>query len=152
MARQRLAGVRVRFPLLDRRLAELSGRIPSSLKLKGFEKRYIFKEAMKDILPATILYKKKHGFGVPLGYWLISDPTPEVVCCHPGRATNSPTRLFPTGFLSTSSRNSRGFIRPISGKCYGEVLVLELWHRRSERSRATDRSLTDWSCACKMKI
>jgi asparagine synthase (glutamine-hydrolysing) len=68
-----LAGVKVRFPLLDRRLAELSGRIPSALKLKGFEKRYIFKQAMKKILPDKILYKKKHGFGVPLGYWLTHD-------------------------------------------------------------------------------
>src|SRR2546430_3025131 len=59
-----LAGVRARFPLLDYRLAELSGHIPSHLKLRGSKKRYIFKQAMKDILPLEILTKQKHGFGV----------------------------------------------------------------------------------------
>src|SRR5208283_1812036 len=64
-----IAGVNIRYPLLDERLAELSGQIPASLKLKGFEKRYIFKEAMKGILPKKVLFKKKHGFGVPLAQW-----------------------------------------------------------------------------------
>jgi len=44
---------------MDRNLAEFSGRIPSRLKLKGFEKRFIFKEAMKGILPSSILHKKE---------------------------------------------------------------------------------------------
>jgi len=69
-----LAGVNVRYPLLDDRLAELSGRIPAALKLKGFEKRFIFKQAMKDILPQKVLYKTKHGFGVPLAQWLLENP------------------------------------------------------------------------------
>src|SRR5262249_8258646 len=68
-----LAGVNVRYPLLDLHLAEFSGRIPASLKLKGFEKRFIFKEAMKGILPDRIIHKKKHGFGVPLAQWLLND-------------------------------------------------------------------------------
>ena len=68
-----LAGVRVRYPLLDTRLAEFSGRIPTKLKLKGMEKRYIFKRAMKGILPDEVLHKKKHGFGVPLGEWFLHD-------------------------------------------------------------------------------
>src|SRR5437879_12195712 len=67
-----LAGVNVRYPLLDQELAELSGEIPAELKLKGFEKRYIFKQAMKDLLPPKVLYTKKHGFGVPLAQWLRS--------------------------------------------------------------------------------
>ncbi len=69
-----MAGVNVRYPFLDDRLAEFSGRIPSSLKLKGFEKRYIFKQAMKEILPQKVLNKKKHGFGVPLAQWLLQNP------------------------------------------------------------------------------
>jgi asparagine synthase (glutamine-hydrolysing) len=67
------AGVRVRFPLLDHRLVEFAGRIPVPLKLRGFHLRYIFKEAMKGILPASVLFKKKQGFGVPIGWWLRSD-------------------------------------------------------------------------------
>ncbi len=68
-----LAGIQVRYPMLDRRLMEFSGTIPSNLKLKGREKRYIFKQAMKPILPAKILYKKKHGFGIPVSIWMLQD-------------------------------------------------------------------------------
>jgi asparagine synthase (glutamine-hydrolysing) len=64
------AGVKVCYPYLDRKLAELTGRIPARLKLKGFEKRYIFKRAFKDLLPQEILKKKKHGFGLPIARWL----------------------------------------------------------------------------------
>ena len=63
-----MAGVRVRFPLMDRTLAEFSGTIPSALKLKGFEKRYLFKKAMEGILPRQILYKKRNtASGFPSG-------------------------------------------------------------------------------------
>ena len=57
-----LAGVRARFPFLDRDVAEFSGRIPARLKVKGFKKRYLFKRAFRDLLPAEIIQKKKHGF------------------------------------------------------------------------------------------
>jgi asparagine synthase (glutamine-hydrolysing) len=124
-----LAGVRVRYPLLDRRLAELSGRIPSSLKLKGFEKRYIFKEAMKGILPDRILYKKKHGFGVPVGYWMLHDPEMKSLAAVLDEPHARQRGYFRPDFLSRIQELNRthpGY--------YGEVLwvllVLELWHRQ----------------------
>ena len=43
-----LAGVQSRFPFLDRSVAEFSGRIPARLKVKGLEKRYLFKRAFRD--------------------------------------------------------------------------------------------------------
>ena len=33
-----------------------------------------FKEALKDFLPAETIQKRKHGFGLPFGYWSISHP------------------------------------------------------------------------------
>ena len=66
------SGVKVCYPYLDRNLAELTGRIPARLKLKGSEKRYIFKKAFENLLPEQILRKKKHGFGLPVARWLRS--------------------------------------------------------------------------------
>lgn len=130
-----MAGVRVRFPLLDRRLAELSGRIPSDLKLKGFTKRYIFKEAMKDILPHHILYKKKHGFGVPLGYWLMNDPKLKAIAALLDEPQTRQRGYFRPEFLAQLKKLNR-----THPAYYGEVLwvvlVLELWHRRSRDSSA----------------
>jgi asparagine synthase (glutamine-hydrolysing) len=64
------SGVNVCYPYLDRDLAELTGKIPAGLKVKGLRKRYAFKKAFQHLLPKEILRKKKHGFGMPTGEWL----------------------------------------------------------------------------------
>lgn len=125
-----LAGVRARFPLLDHHLAELSSRIPTSLKLKGTRLRYIFKKAMEGILPEVVLHKPKHGFGVPVSLWLLRDPK-----------LNAMTREL----LSDRRSRQRGYLQPKfydkllelhrtdHAKFYGEFVwspvILELWHR-----------------------
>ncbi len=60
----------VRCPLLDHRLMELAARMPSSLKLRGREGKYIFKRAMSGLLPPEVLNRRKQGFVVPLAEWL----------------------------------------------------------------------------------
>jgi asparagine synthase (glutamine-hydrolysing) len=126
-----LAGVRARFPLLDYRLAELSGRVPTALKMRGFEKRYIFKEAMKEILPHNVLYKKKHGFGVPVALWFLQDQR---------------LKTLVKDVLTDSRTRQRGYFRPSfldhllhlhqgnDAHYYGEIIwylvALELWHRK----------------------
>jgi asparagine synthase (glutamine-hydrolysing) len=67
-------GVQVRYPFLDIQVAAVSGKIPAGLKLKSWEKRYIFKKAFENLLPVEILRKKKHGFGLPTGDWLRNNP------------------------------------------------------------------------------
>jgi asparagine synthase (glutamine-hydrolysing) len=69
-----LAGVDVAFPLLDDGLVDFSGLLPERLKLRGNRLRYFFKEALRDFLPAEILSKQKHGFGMPVGAWLTTHP------------------------------------------------------------------------------
>lgn len=66
------AGITVRYPFLDHQLVELASQIPPSLKMKGLKLRSFFKKAYKDILPAQILSKTKHGFGLPIPIWLRS--------------------------------------------------------------------------------
>ncbi|MBI5256403.1 MAG: asparagine synthase [Burkholderiales bacterium] len=65
----RLAGMEVAFPMLDHALLELSLRVPTDYKLKGFRLRWFFKEALRGFLPDEILTKKKQGFGLPFGVW-----------------------------------------------------------------------------------
>jgi asparagine synthase (glutamine-hydrolysing) len=65
-----LAGVAVRYPLLDEALLDFSARLPPALKLRGGQLRWFFKDALKDFLPPATLAKKKHGFGLPFGLWL----------------------------------------------------------------------------------
>jgi asparagine synthase (glutamine-hydrolysing) len=67
-----LAGVDVAFPLLDERVVELSAALPATMKLRGTHLRWFFKEALRDFLPPQVISKTKHGFGLPVGPWLVS--------------------------------------------------------------------------------
>jgi asparagine synthase (glutamine-hydrolysing) len=125
-----LAGLRVRYPLLDTRLVEFSGRIPARLKLKGMEKRYIFKQAMAGLLPKNVLYKKKHGFGVPLGEWFLRDSrlkalVQDVLNDPRTRQRGYFRREFLDRLLDLHRQGNASF--------YGEIVwylvALELWHR-----------------------
>ncbi len=67
--------ISVRFPFLDPALVAYTGRLPANQKVRGLNKRHLFKKAMADVLPASILKKKKQGFGLPIAVWLRSDET-----------------------------------------------------------------------------
>ncbi len=58
-----------RCPFLDHQLLEYAGQIPTALKLKGMTTKYVLKRALEGILPSEIIWRKKHGFGVPIGRW-----------------------------------------------------------------------------------
>ncbi len=59
-----------RVPLLDERLVDLALAMPSKLKVRGRNLKYVLKKALGDILPHDILYRSKRGFGAPMGAWL----------------------------------------------------------------------------------
>jgi len=58
-----------REPLLDHRLVEFAATIPPEMMLRRGTTKWIFKEAMRGILPDDIIDRRKHGFAVPLGRW-----------------------------------------------------------------------------------
>ena len=58
-----------RSPLLDRDFAEMAASIPSHLKVRGGKLKYIFKAAMREMLPDDILARPKKGFGIPVAEW-----------------------------------------------------------------------------------
>jgi asparagine synthase (glutamine-hydrolysing) len=49
-------------------------RLPSDLKLRRTQLRWFFKRALDDFLPHEIITKPKHGFGLPVGVWLMGHP------------------------------------------------------------------------------
>ncbi len=59
----------VREPLMDHELVEWLATLPSSLKIRGQEGKYLLKKAMEPHLPPDILYRPKMGFSVPLARW-----------------------------------------------------------------------------------
>jgi asparagine synthase (glutamine-hydrolysing) len=59
----------VREPLMDHPLVEWLATLPSSMKIKGGEGKWLLKKAMEPRLPREILYRPKMGFAVPLARW-----------------------------------------------------------------------------------
>ena len=60
----------VREPLMDHPLVEWLATLPSSVKLRAGEGKWLFKKAMEPYLPNEVLYRPKMGFTVPLASWL----------------------------------------------------------------------------------
>jgi asparagine synthase (glutamine-hydrolysing) len=71
------SSVEVRVPFLDREFAEyVAWNVPPGLKLHGGLRpttKYIFREAMRDLLPQEVLEQPKAGFAAPVDYWLAHD-------------------------------------------------------------------------------
>ena len=59
-----------RAPFLDPRVAQFSASIPLKDKLNGNKGKYILKKAFEGMLPDSILYRPKKGFGIPTAQWL----------------------------------------------------------------------------------
>ncbi|MGC2048774.1 MAG: asparagine synthase-related protein [Gallionella sp.] len=69
-----LAGVAVRYPLLDEALVEFSAELTPDEKVCGQYLRHFFKQSLNDFLPREIIDKSKHGFGLPFGLWMQTHP------------------------------------------------------------------------------
>jgi len=63
----------VRCPLLDHRVVELAGRVPSRLKLSGGSTKILLRRVAARRLPAEILSRPKRGFAPPVSRWLRED-------------------------------------------------------------------------------
>lgn len=60
----------VRVPILDHTFIEWAASLPSNLKLRGSEGKYLLKKSLGPYVSADTLYRPKMGFAVPLASWL----------------------------------------------------------------------------------
>jgi len=58
-----------RSPLLDCRLMEFAASVPTKYKINNFQLKYLLKKVAAKHLPQEIIYRRKQGFGIPLGSW-----------------------------------------------------------------------------------
>jgi asparagine synthase (glutamine-hydrolysing) len=119
------AGVEVRVPLLDPDLVRLAFSLPLNVKQRGRHGKWVFTEAMRGILPNSILNRPKTGFGAPLRAWL-----------------HGPLRALLRDMLSPDVLRRRGIFDPVgvqrliaddaAGRVDGAypllaLLCMELW-------------------------
>jgi asparagine synthase (glutamine-hydrolysing) len=64
------ASIESRVPFLDHHLVEFAAVLPPRMKLRGFTTKWILRDAVRTILPDSILTRKKMGFPVPFALWM----------------------------------------------------------------------------------
>lgn len=114
-----------RVPLLDRRIVDLIAQAPPSIKFKGGEMKYLFKQAIRDLLPPSVFNRKdKMGFPVPLQHWArgqAKDFFHDILLSRRTRERG----LFDTVAVERLINQEAAFSRVLWG-----LLQLELWHRQ----------------------
>lgn len=60
----------VRCPFLDTELVDFIRRLPTEMRIRGSQTKYLLRRAMKPLLPPSVVSRKKHGFPFPAGEWL----------------------------------------------------------------------------------
>jgi asparagine synthase (glutamine-hydrolysing) len=120
-------GLEARSPLLDRDLMEYVARLPDRFKRDGARSKVVFKQAVAPLLPAEILRRPKHGFGVPLGAWFRGELRPMAEdtlrsCPRLGRW------LRRSGLDTLLAEHAAG--RADHGHKLWTLLTLELWLRK----------------------
>lgn len=121
------ASLEARAPFLDHKLVEYAATIPFNLKLKGSTTKHILKESARGLLPDSIIDRKKHGFGVPLGAWLRKDiqPVRDILLSQTARTRGLMDMTVVERLISEHANGQRDYNRQL-----WTLLTLEEWHRQ----------------------
>ncbi len=58
-----------RSPFLDHKVIEFAASLPENIKMKRFETKSLLKKVAAKLVPPEVVYRRKMGFGVPIGNW-----------------------------------------------------------------------------------
>ena len=118
-------GLEARVPFLDHELVELSGRIPSALKLEDGGKG-ILKRAARRVIPNEVIDRPKGYFPVPaLKY--IDGPYLEMVRDALTNASATKRGLFRRDYLDALFDAPTEHITRLRGSELWQVALLEMW-------------------------
>ncbi len=117
-----------RSPFLDHKVIEFAASLPSSLKMGRFETKSLLKKVAARLVPKEVIYRKKMGFGVPVGNWFRGE-----------------MKGFVSDILLSEKALNRGIVKPEMVTRYVNehinadrdhafriwtLLMLELWFQR----------------------
>jgi len=99
-----------RVPFLDKDVVNLAWRIPTAMKIKNKEGKWILKKILNKYVPKEYFDRPKMGFGIPLGDWLRDD-----------------LREWAENLLNKKDLESEGY--------FNSDLVLKLWNEHQNNKR-----------------
>ncbi|MDQ3804357.1 MAG: asparagine synthase (glutamine-hydrolyzing) [Acidobacteriota bacterium] len=116
-----------RVPLLEHKLVEFAARLPASLKMRGAESKYIFKRAVRGLVPDEILDRPKQGFGVPINDWINRELRERIRDTFRDARTRRRGLVEPAYVDVLLDEHERG--RRDHSPALWSLFILELWHR-----------------------
>jgi asparagine synthase (glutamine-hydrolysing) len=120
-------GLEARAPMVDHEFVEFIARLPTRFKRSGLSTKVIFRQAMKGILPKSILSRPKRGFSVPLDLWFrghLKDLLRDILLSR--RSTNR--GYFNSNVIEAMIDSHTSGRADHQQELWG-LLMLELWHR-----------------------
>ena len=117
-----------RSPFLDHKVIEFAASLPESLKMRRFETKSLLKKVAARLVPREVVYRRKMGFGVPVGKWFRSemkDFVRDVLLSPPAlrRGVVNPEAIERYVHEHTTGRRDHSFQ-------IWTLLMLELWFQR----------------------
>lgn len=117
-----------RSPFLDHKMIEFAASLPENLKMSRLRTKSLLKKVAARLVPPDVVYRRKMGFGVPVGKWFRGE-----------------MKGFVRDVLLSETSLKRGIIKPdmieryVAEHTNGEqdhafqiwsLLMLELWFQR----------------------
>ena len=99
-----------RVPFLDKNVVEMAWRLPTSMKIRNNEGKWILKQILNKYVPKEYFDRPKMGFGIPLGDWLRDE-----------------LREWAEDLLNKNNLESEGY--------FNANLVIKLWNEHQSKKR-----------------
>jgi asparagine synthase (glutamine-hydrolysing) len=117
-----------RVPFLDTAVADVALALPTSQKVRGFDKKRLLRQAVEPLLPREITHGRKQGFSIPASAWLRGELEPFA------REVLAPARIRAQGWFDSDvvtsilDRHVTGR-EDLSRQLWG-LMAFSLWHER----------------------
>ena len=118
----------VRVPLLNRLLVEYAAHLPHSFKLRGLTTKFLLRQALKGLLPDSILTRPKKGFNVPVAKWFAGPLKPLLAEVLSPRHLKQ-QGLFQPDYVAALIKEHQARQRD-HRKLLWTLLAFQLWHQR----------------------
>ncbi|HTX05226.1 MAG TPA: asparagine synthase (glutamine-hydrolyzing) [Steroidobacteraceae bacterium] len=122
------SSLEARVPYLDNEMVDLALSIPSGLKVRGGERKWILKHAFARSLPPRVLRRGKEGFSMPMKHWLRHEWNPlmhELL----SRESLAAEGLFQPRYVERLMREHESGTRNHSHLLWA-LMVFQLWRER----------------------
>jgi asparagine synthase (glutamine-hydrolysing) len=131
-----------RVPFLDHTLVEKIFQIPSSVRTRPDDLKYLFKKAIGSLLPSELLTTQKRGFVIPLQVWLRGAlrPLVERLLC-PERLQRQ--GLFRSSFFDTFVRPHLEHKADFTWQIWA-ALMFQLWYVVFIEQKEVEAPAYDW--------